>query len=378
MKLCVVAGEASGDIHASEVVRELRAIDPGLSVFGFGGDHLRAEGVEILHDIRELAVVGLFNVIRHLPMFRRVFDDIARRIGSERPDAVLLVDFPDFNLRLAKRCRALGVPVVYYISPQIWAWRRRRVHEIARNVDLMIVIFPFEEAFYRDHGVSVAYVGHPLVEQLAGVRRTRPVPPPQPVRIALLPGSRRMEVASLLPPMLDAVAELRKDRAVDAFIVKAPTIDRARLDEIVAAHGADVRIVEEGGRLALADADLSLCSSGTATLESAVVGVPVIVMYRLGRMTYTVAKRLVKIPHFSLVNIVAGKRIVPELIQDEVNGVTIAETARAVLEPEVYARTLDGLAEVRRRLGEPGAAKRAAGEIASFVRHLPERSGAGR
>ncbi|MHB0968574.1 MAG: lipid-A-disaccharide synthase [Thermoanaerobaculia bacterium] len=378
MKLCVVAGEASGDIHASEVVRELRAIDPGLSGFGFGGDHLRAEGVDILHDIRELAVVGLFNVIRHLPMFRRVFDDIAHRIESERPDAVLLVDFPDFNLRLAKRCRALGVPVIYYISPQIWAWRRRRVHEIARNVDRMIVIFPFEESFYRDHGVSVAYVGHPLVEQLAGVRRTRPVPPPEPVRIALLPGSRRMEVASLLPPMLDAIAELRKDRAVDAYIVKAPTIDRARLDEIVAAHRADVRIVEEDGRLALADADLSLCSSGTATLESAVVGVPVIVMYRLGRMTYALAKRLVKIPHFSLVNIVAGKRIVPELLQDEVNGTTIARTAREVLAPDVYATTLDGLAEVRRRLGEPGAAKRAAVEIASFVGSFHERSRGGR
>jgi lipid-A-disaccharide synthase len=378
LKICVVAGEASGDIHASEVVRELRAIDPHLSAFGFGGDYLRREGVEIMHDIRELAVVGLFNVIRHLPMFRRVFDDIARRIESERPDAVLLVDFPDFNLRLAKRCRAMGVPVVYYISPQIWAWRRRRVHEIARNVDRMIVIFPFEETFYRDHGVSVAYVGHPLVEQLAGVRRTRPVPPPDPLRLALLPGSRRMEVASLLPPMLDAVAELRRDREVDAYVVKAPTIDRARIDAIVAERGVNVRVVEEDGRVALADADLSLCSSGTATLESAVIGVPVIVMYRLGRLTYTAAKLLVKIPDFSLVNIVAGKRIVPELLQDEVNGVMIARVARAMLAPQAYAETLEGLREVRRRLGEPGAAKRAAGEIAAFVRQLPRRAEAGR
>lgn len=378
MKICVVAGEASGDIHASEVVRELRAIDPGLRAFGFGGDHLRREGVEIMHDIRELAVVGLFNVIKHLPMFRRVFDDIARRIESERPDAVLLVDFPDFNLRLAKRCRAIGVPVVYYISPQIWAWRRRRVREIARNVDRMIVIFPFEETFYRDHGVSVAYVGHPLVEQLAEVRRTRPVPPPDPFRLALLPGSRRMEVASLLPPMLDAVTELRREREVEAYVVKAPTIDRTRIDAIVAERGVDVRVVEEDGRIALADADLSLCSSGTATLESAVIGVPVIVVYRLGRLTYTAAKLLVKIPDFSLVNIVAGKRIVPELIQDDVNGVTIARAVRAMLAPQVYAETLEGLREVRRRLGEPGAAKRAAGEIAAFVLQLPRRAEAGR
>lgn len=368
MKLCVIAGEASGDIHASEVVHELRALEPHLTAFGFGGDHLRDEGVEIIHDIRELAVVGLFNVIRHLPMFKRVFNDIVARIGAERPDAVLLVDFPDFNLRLAKRCKEMGVRVVYYISPQVWAWRRKRVHQIARTVDQMIVIFPFEEEFYREHGVPVAYVGHPLVEQLAGIRRTRPVPPPQQLRIALLPGSRRMEIEALLPPMLDAIAELRRDHTVDAFIVKAPPIDRAQIDRIVASRGVPVDVVTDRGREAVAGADVSLCSSGTATLESAVTGVPVIVMYRLGRMTYALAKRLVRIPHFSLVNIVAGKRIVPELIQDEVNGKTIASTARAMIEPSAYAATVAELEEVRRRLGEPGTAARAAAIIARLVR----------
>jgi len=366
MKLAVVAGEASGDLHASEVIHELKQLVPGLSMFGIGGDRLAAEGVELLHHAREMGIVGLVNVIRHLPMFRRVFDELIARIAADRPDVVLLVDYPDFNLRVAKKCRELGLRVVYYISPQLWAWRRGRVKQIARDVDRMIVIFPFEETFYRERNVSVAYVGHPLVEQLAGIERRVPRASEgrltdEPLRIALMPGSRRMEVASLLPPMLDAVAILRRDRAVDAYIIQAPTIAADELTPFLREKQIDVPIVPHDGGHALADADVALSSSGTATLESAVLGTPVVVVYKLSPMTYLLARRLVKLPHFSLVNIVAGKRVVPELLQDEANGPRIAAEVRSLVAS--YDDVRRELAVIRGKLGEPGASRRVAAEI---------------
>ncbi|MEO8033715.1 MAG: lipid-A-disaccharide synthase [Acidobacteriota bacterium] len=359
MKLAIVAGEASGDLHASEVVRELRKVDPALEMFGIGGDRLAGQGMTLLHHAREMGIVGLVNVLRHLPMFRRIFADLMKRIEAERPDAVLLVDYPDFNLRVAKKCRKLGLRVIYYISPQIWAWRRGRVRQIARTVDRMIVIFPFEETFYIEHGVNVTYVGHPLVEELHGIRGRNKNS--GRLRIALMPGSRRMEVRSLLPPMLDAIEILGKEREIEAYVIQAPTIS---VRELRAAMGdREMAIVPHDGGQALADADLALSSSGTATLESAILDTPVVVMYRLSPATYFLAKRLVKLPHFSLVNIVAGKRVVPELLQSEVNGPRIAAEVRALLEPSHYAAVRGELATVRGRLGDPGASQRVANEI---------------
>ncbi|HEX8617724.1 MAG TPA: lipid-A-disaccharide synthase, partial [Thermoanaerobaculia bacterium] len=355
MKLAVVAGEASGDLHASEVVRELKTLDGELSMFGLGGDLLEREGMTLLHHAREMGIVGLFNVLRHLPMFRRVFNELLARIEQERPDAVLLVDYPDFNLRVARRCKALGLRVVYYISPQLWAWRQGRVRQIAKYVDRMVVIFPFEEEFYRKHNVPVTYVGHPLIEQLGHI--TRPPRDPDELRIALLPGSRRMEVAELLPPMLDAVEILRRERRVDAYVIQAPTIAREKLERIMRDRGVTVAIRDHDGGEGVAAADVALSSSGTATLESAVLGTPVVVMYRLSPATYLLAKRLVRLPHFSLVNIVAGKGIVPELLQDEVKGPRIAAEVRALVAPGHYERVCADLAEVRGKLGEPGTAR---------------------
>jgi lipid-A-disaccharide synthase len=366
MKLAIVAGEASGDLHASEVVRELKELDGELSMFGIGGDLLEREGMTLLHHAREMGIVGLFNVLRHLPMFRRVFNELLARIEQERPDLVLLVDYPDFNLRVAKRCKALGLRVVYYISPQLWAWRQGRVRHIARYVDRMVVIFPFEEEFYRKHNVPVTYVGHPLIEQLGHLER-----PPREgdeLRIALLPGSRRMEVASLLPAMLDAVELLRRERPVDAYVIQAPTIARETLEQAMRERGITVSIREHDRGEGVAAADVALSSSGTATLEAAVLGTPVVVMYRLSRATYFVARRLVRLPHFSLVNIVAGKRIVPELIQDDVNGARIAAEVRALIEPGHYETVRADLAAVRGKLGEPGTARRVAEEIHKMVR----------
>lgn len=366
MKIAVVAGEASGDLHASEVIRALKALHPSLETFGIGGDMLAREGTLLVHHAREMGIVGLFNVLRHLPMFRRIYRDLIERIEQEKPDAVFLVDYPEFNMRVAKRCKEMGLRVIYYISPQIWAWRRGRVRHIARYVDRMIVIFPFEEKFYRDHDVPVTYVGHPLIEQLGHIEK----PPRQPdvLRVALLPGSRRMEVRSLLPPMLDAVRVLRNERKVDAYIIQAPTIAHELLVSIVARSGVDVPILEHEGGEAVAAADVSLSSSGTATLESAVLGTPVVVMYRLSRATYILGKYLVNLPHFSLVNIVAGKEVVPELVQDDVNGERIAAEVRKLVAPENVQRVRAELDAIRGRLGTPGASERAAEEIIRLAR----------
>jgi lipid-A-disaccharide synthase len=229
----------------------------------------------------------------------------------------------------------------------------------------MIVIFPFEEEFYKRHDVPVTYVGHPLIEQLAGVRK--PARKTDVLRVALLPGSRRMEVQSLLPAMLEAVAILRRERNVDAYIIQAPTIEHEELESIIKASGVDVPILPHDRGEGVAAADVSLSSSGTATLESAILGTPVVVMYRLSRATYALAKHLVRLPYFSLVNIVAGKEVVPELIQDEVNGARIAEEVRKLVAPEHYAATCAELAIVRSKLGTPGASRRAAQEIATMV-----------
>ena len=361
MKLAIVAGEASGDLHAAEVVRELKRLDPALQTFGIGGDLLQREGMNVLHHAREMGIVGLFNVLRRLGMFRRIFNELLETIARERPDAVVLVDYPDFNLRLARRCRKMGIRVIYYISPQVWAWRRRRVEQVKRYVDRMLVILPFEEDFYRQHNVPVTYVGHPLIDELRGAPASLPAGEGRRLRIALMPGSRRHEIEALLPPMLEAVAILARERQVDAFVIQAPTIASAQLLTIMKRDGVYVRIVPHDRGEALSEADVALSSSGTATLESAIVGTPVVVMYRLSAATHWLARRLVKLPNFSLVNIIAGKRVVPELLQHDVNGARIASEVRALLEQRDRVRI--ELAEVRKKLGEPGASRRAAEAI---------------
>jgi lipid-A-disaccharide synthase len=382
MKLAIVAGEASGDLHASEVVRELKQLDPSLQTFGIGGDLLAHEGMRILHHAREMGMVGLFNVLRHLGMFRRILNEMTETIAREKPDAVMLVDYPEFNLRLAKRCKAMGIRIIYYISPQIWAWRKGRVKKIARIVDRMLVIFPFEESFYREHGVPVTYVGHPLIDEMEGERPSRPqssgVTPDdretvardarplragRPLSLALLPGSRRHEVRALLPAMLDAVSILKKEKEVDAFIIQAPTISSAELLEVMQQAGEFARIVPHDRGQALASADVALSSSGTATLECAIAGTPVVVMYRLSSPTHWLAQRLVKLQHFSLVNIVAGRNVVPELIQKDVNGERIAREVRALTDPSTRAAVRRELAAVTGKLGGPGASRRAAEAI---------------
>jgi len=373
----VVAGEASGDLHGARLVSELRRLVPGLVTFGLGGDELRAAGLQPVAHSSEVSVVGITEVLRVLPRIREVFASLLREVDRRRPDAAVLIDFPDFNLRLAKELERRGLRVIYYISPQVWAWRPGRVRTIAKLVDRMLVLFPFEVDFYRRHDVDVVHVGHPLVDEVPELPRAwdrldEGGAPDGPFRVALLPGSRLSEVEALLPTMLEAVRRLATELPVTVHLIKAPTVPREMLEEQVELSGLPVRIVAEERFAAIADSHLALCASGTATLEVGLLGTPMIVLYRLGFWTYTLARLLVRLPNIALVNLVLGKRVVPELIQGEANPERIAaEAERVLLDDHVRTEMLSGLAGLRAKLGEGGASGRAAREVAEILEESP-------
>jgi len=369
-----VAGEASGDLHGARLVSELRRLVPGLVTFGLGGDELQAAGLQSVAHSSEVAVVGITEVLRVLPRIKQVFAALLREVDRRRPDAAVLIDFPDFNLRLAKELERRGLRVVYYISPQVWAWRKGRVRTIAKLVDRMLVLFPFEVDFYRKHQVEVVHVGHPLVDEVPQLPQAWDRGEPDgPFRVALLPGSRLGEVEALLPTMLQAVRRLAADLPIAVSLIKAPTVPRELLEEQIELSGLPVRIVAEDRFAAIADSHLALCASGTATLEVGLLGTPMIVIYKLGFWTWSLAKALVRLPSISLVNLVLGRPVVPELIQGEANPERIAaEAERVLLEDGEHAEMRKGLAELRGRLGEGGASGRAAKEVAAVLEQAEE------
>lgn len=372
-ELLVVAGEASGDLHGARLVSELRRLVPGLETFGLGGDELAAAGLQPVAHSSEVSVVGITEVLRVLPRIREVFAALLAEVDRRRPDAAVLIDFPDFNLRLARELEKRGLRVIYYISPQVWAWRKGRVHTISKLVDRMLVLFPFEVDFYRRHHVDVVHVGHPLVDEVpvlsnAWDRLDEGAEPDGPFRIALLPGSRLSEVESLLPTMLESVRRMAAELPVEALLIKAPTVPREVLEEQIQLSGLPVRIVSEDRFQAVADSHLALCASGTATLEVGLLGTPMIVLYRLGFWTWSLARMLVRLPNVSLVNLVLGRRVVPELLQGEANPDRIAAEAESILlEDYVRKEMRAGLAELRAKLGEGGASGRAAKEVAAVI-----------
>jgi lipid-A-disaccharide synthase len=371
LELLVVAGEASGDLHGARLVSELHRLIPGLSVFGLGGDELRAAGLDPVAHSAEISVVGITEVLRILKRAREVFAALLAEVDRRRPAAAVLIDFPDFNLRLAKELKKRGVPVVYYISPQVWAWRRGRVKTIAQVVDRMLVLFPFEVDFYRRFGVDVVHVGHPLVDEVPQLPSAweRGEPSREPYRVALLPGSRVSEVEALLPVMLKAVRRLAEDLPVEARLIRAATVPQEMLEEEIELSGLPVRIISENRFAAIADSHLALCASGTATLEVGLLGTPMVMLYRLGRWTYLVAKLLVHLPYVSLVNLVLGRKVVPELVQGAASPERIAlEAEQLLLDERERDEMRAALAEVRGRLGSGGASRRAAAEIAELLR----------
>jgi lipid-A-disaccharide synthase len=372
MRALLSCGETSGDLYAGELVRELHLRQPGLEVFGLGGDRLAAQGADLLAHVKDLAVVGILEVVSHLRSLRRVFDRVLAEVDRQRPDVAVLVDYPDFNLRLARHLRRRGVRVVYYVSPQVWAWRRGRLDTIRKTVDHMLVIFPFEEALYREAGVPVTFVGHPLVDlvhppadkrefvRALGLDADRPV-------VALLPGSRPKEIAHNLPPLAGAVEKLAAERPELQFLLAlAPSLSFRTVAE--ALGSLPVHVVANQAQGVLASSTVSVVASGTATVEAALLGAPMVVVYRLAPLTYLLGRRLVKVPHFAMANLIAGARVVPEVIQRELTPERVAAEVRALLDTPSRREVMrTGLAEVRRKLGEPGASGRAAAVVLSVA-----------
>ncbi len=377
MKVMFSAGEASGDVHAAAVARALRDADPSVEMFGMGGRAMAAAGVHLLRDIDDLGVIGIAEVVRRLPFFFRLRDELAAAVRRERPDVLVCVDYPGFNMRLARTVHAQGVPVVYYIAPTIWAWHESRGHAIARDTDAVACIFPFEEAAYRAMGAHATFVGHPLLDT---VRPTRSVEAAMrdfgarasARRVLLLPGSRRQEIERLLPSMLEAVRILGDRQEIQCFLPRATTIARERLESLIAAAGVEVTVTEGGVYDLMQIADAALAASGTVTLEAALMGLPTVLVYRVSSLTYWLGRRLVKTPYIGLPNIVAGRGVIPELLQDDATPTRMAEELTPLLSDGPRRREMvAALGEIRTRLGTPGAVMR----VAELVRETAERAG---
>jgi len=364
------AGESSGDMHGANLVRALRALAPDVACEGLGGERMAAAGMALRYDLAGRAIMGFVEVVRSLRFIRRLFHETVARIERNRPDCLVLIDYPGFNVELAKRAHALGIPIVYYISPQVWAWKKRRIHTLARLADKMLVILPFEEALYRDIGVDCTYVGHPLLDQIAathieGIFRGDIV-------IGIMPGSREQEIARLLAPMLDVAKGIRERYPNARFIT--PCVNAERETQVRAlANGFPLETVVGKNYELLAAARFCLVASGTATLEAALFGAPMAVMYRIAPMSYWLARRLVKIEHIALVNILAKRRVVPEFIQHDATTEKILPVALDLIaDTPTRATMLDGLAAVRRLLGGPGASQRAAEQVLAVARRGKE------
>lgn len=373
-KIMIVVGEASGDLHGAHLVRSLCRRDPTLKVFGVGGAGLEREGVKIIFDVARLTGMGLTEIAGNLKTVLEAYIGLRSALKEERPDLLILIDFPEFNLRLARLAKKLDVPVLYYIAPQIWAWRRRRIHKISRWVDQMAVVFPFEVPLYEKEGVRVQFVGHPLLDV---VRATMPREAilkshgldPSKRTVALLPGSRKQEVDYHLPTLLEAADRLDREMQVQFILVRANTVDRRHMEELVRHGRAQVSISDGDTYNALEACDLAWTASGTATLETALMLRPMVIVYRMSWLTYILARLLVRVKYIGLVNILAGEEVVPELIQTEVAPGRILSASRLILNNGgSTARIAQKLAKIREKLGTPGAASRVADLALSMMR----------
>jgi lipid-A-disaccharide synthase len=368
----MVAGEASGDMYGAEVARSLFRKFPGCTIYGLGGQRMRAVGVQLEGDISHTAVVGPFEVISYLGTLYGVFRRLAERVESEPLTAAILIDFPDFNLRLAKRVKDVGAPIIYYISPQVWAWREGRIKQIRGLVNKMLVIFPFEEQIYRKAGVDVEFVGHPLIDMVRATKskekycRTYNLDPQKPI-IALLPGSRRKEVRYILPTICQAVEQIAVLKPDTQFVLPmAPGLDRAFIESIV--RGRPITIVANETYNAVRYSRAAIVASGTATLETALLGTPEVIVYRISRATWFLGKFLLKVRLFGIVNIILGEEVVPELFQDKMTSEEVTRTALRLMDDVwIQSRIRGNYEKLRRQLGTGNVAERVVEAVSGVI-----------
>jgi lipid-A-disaccharide synthase len=382
VRILISAGEASGEMYGAELIRALRSHDPTLEFFGVGGERMRDAGCDTVVDARDLAVVGITEILGHLPKIYGLFNRLIAEADRRKPDLAIVIDSPAFNWRVARQMKKRGIPVVYYVAPQFWAWRQGRVRLLRKYVTKALVIFPFEEQFYRERGVDASFVGHPLAE----------LPPPAITReayaaqchldlnkcwITIMPGSRVKEVRMNLPTMLDAATLLGV--GFEFLLPVAPTLDRDFLEE--STRGRGIKLVTEA-LPALHHARAAIVASGTATVEAAMMATPFVMVYRVSALTYTLGKPRIKVPYFAMVNLIAGEKVVPELVQDDFTAErVVARLKELVSDGAARTRMLDGLARVKAKLRAPDAgdaapaAERAAGSILELVAQRKSRQG---
>ncbi len=366
-KILLITGESSGDFHGSLVFREIKTIDPSVSIYGIGGDELEKAGMQLLYHAKDLSVVGVIEVLFKAGHIIKAMRIVRKAIRDNPPDMVVLIDYPDFNLRVASYAKKRGIPVFYYISPQVWAWRRGRAKKMAAMIDTIAVIFPFEAEFFRRAGMDVHFVGHPLLdverdikprEELLGLYQ---IDAKAPV-IGLLPGSRKSEVDRLLVPMLDAAAIIKTEKPSAQFVIPlASGIDAGYVEKCIREQDLPITVVPDSFYNMLSMCDMAVVASGTATLETALMQKPMIIVYKVSLLTYVIGRLLIKVPFIGLVNILAGKKIAQELLQSEVNGKRIAsEVLNMLNNPDIMDATKKELSLTKSYLGEKGASRRVA------------------
>lgn len=363
----IVAGEVSGDMYGARVVEEAHRIDSTVRFFGIGGEKMRSAGVETYVDTKEMAVVGLFEILSHFGTIYRAFRLMESLLTSEKPDLLILIDYPGFNIRLAKAAKKAGVKILYYITPQVWAWHTSRVKKIAHLVDHAAVIFPFEVPFFANEGLPVTFVGHPLLEMAkasmtAEDARREFLLDPHKRTIGLFPGSRRSEINLLLPVMLDSAKLLAEKYPDLQFIIPvAPSVDRAVVDAMILESGLKVSLVSGKSYDVMQVCNAIIAASGTVTMEIALFGVPMVIIYKANPITFAIGIRLIKVEHIGICNIVAGERVVPELLQNEAEPEKITANLSRYLDDQMYANNVrEKLLRVKESLGEPGAPRRVA------------------
>jgi len=382
----IVAGERSGDIYGAGLARALQERLPGEQIFGCGGDAMRQAGVDTQVDSHQIAIAGITEVVAGIPRVYRAFHKLLDEVDRRHPQLAVLIDFPDFNMRLAKQLKKRQIPVVYFVSPQVWAWRKGRVQTLKERIAKMIVIFDFEEEIYQHAGVPVEYVGHPLVDMVrphlsreeffAKVKMD-----PAIQTIALLPGSRQKEVIANLPAMLDAATRLTANRKLQFVVAVAPTIDPAWLEKILLdfyVGRATVRTAVHATYDAMQHSEVVVAASGTATLEAALRERPMVVVYRVSALTWMVGKLLVKVPHYCMVNILSKKELVPELMQHDFTAEKVAAQVEYLLDhPQAREEMIRGFQALKPRLGQGGAIARAADAMVKVLQSSPigERAG---